>query len=230
MSLRGFHVLPVVLSFACPLLVEADPITVAYNISVSQRCAFSTNECTPFAAEFPLTLTFDDRITSQSFTPTSQVQFYGPPSFSEVPLPRRPVSPGAGESRTTFDTRFLNDQPSLPAWRRVASAQEFFQLSSGEFEFSWTLQLFSSLDTDVQPPLDPTSFATLLGTGPGNLFRYVFSGRSLVAPGEFTPDSFAFSGRIDLASGPAPVPEPGTMLLLSAAGLAGLAQRKRSRS
>jgi PEP-CTERM motif len=230
MSVRGFHFLPVVFAFACPLLVEADPITVSYNISIEQRCAFSTNECTPFAAEFPLTMTFDDRITSQSFTPTSQLQFYGPPSFSEVPLPRRPVSPGARESRTTLDTRFLNDDASLPAWRRVASAQEFFQLSTGESELSWTLQLFSSVDTDMQPPLDPASFAAFLGTGEGNLFRYVFGGRSLVTPGEFTSDSFAFNGRINLASGPAPVPEPGTVLLLSAAGLAGLAQRKRRRT
>lgn len=226
MSIRGFHFLLVVVSLAFPLLVEADPITTSYNVSIRERCAFSSNECTPFAAEFPLRMTFDDRIISQSFTPTSQLQFYGPPSFSEVPLPRRPVSPGAAESRTTLDTRFLNDNPSLPAWRRVASAQEFFQLSTGEFELSWTLQLFSSVDTDVQPPLDPASFATFLGAGPDNLFRYVFTGRSLVVPGEFTTDSFAFNGRLTLASGAAPIPEPGTILLLSAGALAGLVRRR----
>ena len=211
---------------------QADTITATYNITIVEHC--TQDGCAPFSLAFPLTMTFDSGIIRDEVSPEGRAVLYGAPSFSTIPFHRPPVLPGATESSATFDSTFLLREPTLPAWRRVSSSGQSFLALTEDIEYRWKLSLFADADTATRAELDAQSFVRFLAQGPEDgdpntlgFFSFGFTGINRHNTSEFTPDSFDLRGFAELATDAAPVPEPGTLLLLTA-GLAGLCRRHRA--
>lgn len=211
---------------AVPAVVSADPVSFTYQINVTQKC--SATGCSPYAAAFPLTLSFDAGITSATTQPDYVDRFYGAPTFSSVALDRPDVFAGASEFASTADIALV--VPPFD-WRHVAQAQRGAQLITADFDYRWYLGIYEVQDFFTSTPvLSAASFATFLGSGRNSTaFGYSFAGLDRNRAGELSPDSVGYSGTAILQDQPTVVPEP-MSLLLAGTGLAAIGARIRRRN
>src|SRR5688572_28781792 len=114
---------------------EADPITTRYNVTIRERCFRSFQDCLPFTATFPLTLTFDGGVTFLEESPQGSLASYGRPTFSIVPLARPPVAPNASADGFTSDSVRALEPPASP-WSRFGVAQGGFDLEADGVSYS----------------------------------------------------------------------------------------------
>jgi hypothetical protein len=195
--------------------VYADPITVRYHVIVDQtiESRLPTQPWVPIdPISFDLSMTFDGEVTGHSVTlpddPSDErAQFhwvtnFGPAAFSPVPLPGAPV--GAGPGNTVIFNSIVNGQSA-----QVARASQ--NLGFGNVQLT---------ARGLHPSLAPGEFGTLdtfLRAMNSSNLEFFFAGT-----GPF------FSGRAAAFDVSAPVPEPGTMMLVGSV-LAASALRRRRR-
>jgi hypothetical protein len=209
--------------------VGADPISIVYTIHITEQCR--AGGCTAFSTSFPLTMTFDQAVTSQFDGAGEHNKFYGQPTFSDVPLVRPPVAEGAIALRQTADIAF---ERAPGEWRHVAQAQELFQSFTPTVEYRWNLSLFGVEDGFSQPPeLSPTTFATFLGRplAPPNsagFFGYSYVAGDRQHSDVSSPDAISYQGYALVAGAPAPIPEPATWMLLATALAGGWRRQHRN--
>ena len=208
--------------------VRADPVSLVYTIHITEQCR--AGGCTAFTTSFPLRMTFDGAVTSQFDGAGEHNKFYGPPTFSEVPLARPPVPEGSIPLRQTADIAF---EHAPGEWRHVAQAQELFRWFTPMGEYQWNLTLYGVQDGFSQPPeLTPETFAAFLGRPLAPPDSAGFFGYSYSLASRFdqsSPDAVSYLGYALVANASAPVPEPATWVLLGTA-LAGAWQRRHRKS
>jgi PEP-CTERM motif len=228
MCVRGFRFLPIALSFVAfspvpPAMVEAELITLRFTVRTDVRC-FNFS-CEPFLSSFPLTVTFDSEITrvlDPELDPGGGVGYvYGSPQFSPVPLALPAIPPDAVRRAETL--QFFNPREDQPPFFIGAIISDEFH---GNETSRW-ITVISDLDEfpslQDAPALTAESLIALLDSGRPPSFGHVFQN------GKPFPENieFSYGGQAFLNDGAAPIPEPSTILLLSAAGAATLIQRRR---
>ena len=177
---------------------------------------------TPFPTVFPLTLTFDFDKSAELRDPDGGRRFvgYGLPRFSEIPLERPPVAPEATDFRSTRES--AEHRGSL--WDHRASAMEVPRVDIGgdrSLDIIWSTQLSGREGTALAPTFSAEGFGRLLGQR-GSFFRYNYSN-------EITGEEVDYVGFARLADATAPIPEPGTCILVGSA-LMGVWYRQRRKS
>ena len=209
---------------SCGHTAFADPITLVYNIQITHRCR--PNDCGPFSGPaFPLRMTFDSGVTERFDSLTQHAQFYGPPTFSAVPLERPAIPTTASNLSFTLELAAQFDN----GWLHRAAAEELFRVVTPELFTDWSLLLIKSEEAlSSPPPLSAQIMAAFLGA-PATLDATLFS-YSYIAFGinrEFD-DFISYGGVASLAEQQSPVPEP-TTLVLAGAALAATWHRQRRR-
>jgi hypothetical protein len=218
MSGRGFHFLPIL----CLLLISsgrsanAEPITLTLRARVSERCIADT--CESFVASFPLIVAFDSGITQDFVSDDLAERRFGPPRFSDIPLAIPPISSDAVQSSAV----------TAHGWARVEGG---FRVVSVFEELVSDVETNSLRHTlvrataafDTPPSLTPESFVALLSRDAASFVYALSVLRDDAGP---SPTEVAYLGEVFVDGSGSPIPEPGTSLLLSAAGLAGLLRRQ----
>jgi hypothetical protein len=208
------------LLIAAPL--SADPITGFYNVHVLERIPASTHKVAPFDATFRLSVTFDDRITSEgSFGDRTLTRTYGPPTFSTIPLlfAARPADDlGFMPFGFTDYTKAFNDGK----WLEHGSIEHQIQDPFGPTSYQLVYQL-EAIDfaAVAEPDITPSGLLSFLGSGHtgrfGDPLNFLFTGSFQLEDGTFTDDSFTYRGIATTAN---PTPEPSTIVLVGFGALA----------
>jgi hypothetical protein len=183
----------------------ADPIAAVFRIDNLRRCIFGA--CEPLDTTFLLTVSFDTRVTLRAGDPASQIfEEYGPPSFSTIPLDRPPVSATAilDENRSIQTAKY-----DIDVFHFGLFNENFVRPTSSGGEF-WRTGLGNLQDTSPPRTLNAETLIAFVGRGDENSFSYEFN--AFDSNGNFTTD-LTYLGRAVL-SDQAPIPEPGSMVLL----------------
>jgi hypothetical protein len=212
----------IVVAFAS--VVRAEAIQIVYKIDIFQLCEYRSvgETCRDVRTSFPLTLTFDSQIVNGYGDDLDRVRFYGPPSVSDIPLPRRTDFPPVVETQRQAAERAQFDA-GLNAWRRESSVLIRHGGSRDGSDFHRDVSLIAHGEFSSVPVLNAQSFAQFLGTAPFRQFNVADSVE--LASGGF--EAISYYGHVSLDS-PVVTPEPGSLLLL-ATGLGTLTVRRRSR-
>ena len=200
--------------------VGAEPISTTFVVQVVGRSVGLGLE--PFSRRFTLTVEFDDNITDEAETAIDRFVYYGVPTFSELPL-EAPPKPQDVELR-------LSDRVTNAAWQATSQLTigdpltkyghgaflELFYESVIPGAFESRILLFGFREGfDVPPAMTPSLLLdTISHHRPRSVeerFNFLFEQRA--------GDSAAIYTGV-ITSEQAPIPEPGTILLLSAAGVA----------
>jgi hypothetical protein len=191
--------------------VYADPITLHYHVTVSQRVdePIAERPWVPIdAISFDLSMTFDGEVIGHHVTDEGAQSHwttnFGPATFSSVPLPGAEV--GLGQGTTVIFNSIVGGQS-----HQIARASQQVGLSG-------SIQLIAR---GLHPPLAPGEFGTL-----DTFLRAMNSSNLEFFFGAGTAG--AFGGRADAIDASAPVPEPATIMLVGTA-LAASALRRRRR-
>jgi hypothetical protein len=213
--MRSFCAISVVGLTLLSSTARAEPVTFAFDIQIQQRC--TALGCAVFSDAFPLYLTIDQVGSGGKFE-----RSYGEPVFSAVPLERRPLQPGGSITTTAIDLLFYGEPFK---WRRVAHVFSGVDVQTGDVSYRWSTSLYRAEDyVWPLPDLTAASLVEFLGSARGaGFFGYSYAG--VLPGGGVTPDSIAYLGTARLAA-PAPVPEPGSVLLVGC-GVLGLLRRRR---
>jgi hypothetical protein len=200
---------------------QAEPIQVVYRINVYERCEYSGSgpqSCAAYEASFPLTLTFDSGVTIGYGDDMDRTRFYGAPTISDIPLPRRTDFPPMTETlrQAAERARFSAEDG---AWIRESAVQIRYGASSGGSDYHRDFSLLANGLFAFPPDLNAESFARFLGTAPFRQFG--FSDSVELASGGF--ELLSYRGTVT------PVPEPMSLLLVGS-GLGALAARRRLRA
>ena len=205
---------PFALLLACTSSpVAAEPIRVVYHVDVSERMTWESNPIwEPFFQSFTLVMTFDPAAGGD--------RTYGPVSFSEIPLPGVSAPGEVATSSFTAHGRF--EENPFGSANLFATAAESQIGSDGGTYFRRT-RLISNVRVDGMPVFSPETFPAHLVLGTPFNFNY---GTSLFLTG-MTPVTLDYRGfaTLQVTNPPEPIPEPGTILLLTS-GLAVLARRR----
>ena len=223
---RQCYFLPVVFSLLLPVAADAEPITLRFNVDVFIRCLEGAEiRCEDYFANFPLRVTFDSNVTDES----ESQRTYGRPRFSTVPLPRPAPPPDAPQGDGFTRQEILDQEQGY-----LASIFETTHLLL-ESPFStlfWFTVLSQTVRDPTLPALSPESLIALLATADPQFGRNLISfqyGMSHVTDCCTGDRDLVYGGTatlLDVDDGPAPIPEPGTILLLSAAGIATVCRRR----
>ena len=178
------------LSLASASDAAAEPITFSYRIDITERCLAS--ECGQFSVSFPLVLSFDSAVTLAIDEPGYSVREYGAPTFSDIPLQRPDVFPGASEFSGTVDIARQNFQSS--DWIHVANALRGASLVIGDIDYVWNRRIYEAAGPfPSAPTLSPALFGPFLGSG-ANPTAFIYGFFGLLGSGEVTSDSVPYSG------------------------------------
>ena len=213
--------------FLCGTLsAAAEPITVTYQVQVTERMTPETNPVwLPFEAQpFTLLMTFDPALVRPALTGWT----YGPAAFSTVPLPDVAPPPGLAltTSGSTLHGRF--EEEALEMTDLFASASQSETHLGSEWHYFRHTRLYSHVFIGDDPvPFTAETFPHHLVLGSPYNFDYA---TSLF---QMTP-SLRQIGRVDyrgLATlvdvGPAdPVPDPATLTLVGGGGAIMLLRRR----
>lgn len=225
MTLRRLQSLWIFLLVLLPGVGAAEPITIALTARIINRCGFSEGAsptCVPFPVSVPVTVMFDPH--GPQF---ENSRSYGPPRFS-VPLELPDIPPDAtrGGIVAHSSLEFLEGR-----FAYHATIDERFEVQHSEDVFSsWSARILDEEIVSGHPTLTPESLVAFLASGAPSPFIYGFQreeGGNDGEPAELVEALF-YNGHVFLNAN-APIPEPSTILLLSAAGLVGLRQRNRKR-
>ena len=218
LSISGVLLLTVLSSSAI-----GEPIQVVYRIDVFRQCQYSSGgeTCGTYRASFPLTLTFDSALLVDRGDDLDRTRFYGTPTVSDVPLPRRADFPPMSETLRQAAER-ARFSAGDGGWIREAGVLIRHGGSRAGSDHHRDLSLIANGLFPAMPDLNAESFARFLGTAP---FRqFAVSDSIELASGGFEAQTYYARVSLD----PAPVPEPASMLLFGA-GLAGLGVRRWKR-
>lgn len=154
-------------------IAEADPIRVVYRVDVFKVCEFagSGETCRDFQQSFPLTLTFDSRVTIAHGAERRQTRFYGEPTLSDIPLPLGTDFPTLSEpERKAAETARFSAEDGM--WLRESIVDIRQGASVDRSDFHRNLQITASGASATMPELDARSFARFLGTAPFHQFSW----------------------------------------------------------
>jgi hypothetical protein len=195
---------------------DAEPFLLSFRAHIGLRC--EGNNCSSVTGlSFPVAVTFDEGITFmdefESEAGFGSEVWFGPPSFSRPDLPFPDIPSDAEQSgRTMLIKTFTVGTDHLAYFPHL---EETFVHSATQRQ--WGVTLNHGVETQEDLPLTADTVRELLFPG---VINYLFSDGGVAV---------TYSGHALLDDGPAPISEPGTILLLSAAGLAGLTRRRRGR-
>jgi hypothetical protein len=207
-------------------IARAEPIQIVYKIDVFKQCEYRTvgETCRDYQASFPLTLTFDSQILNEHGDDADRTRFYGTPSISDIPLPRRTDFPAVMQSlrQAAERAQFVVGENQ---WRRESNVLIRHDGSLDGSDFHRDFSLIADGVYPSVPDLTALSFARFLGTAPSRQFSVADSIE--LANGGF--EALAYYGHVSLFESPVETPEPASVLLLSK-GLGLLAAWRRSRA
>ena len=240
MRLRAVPVLvfAIVGSAVLPGAAAADPITIAFDVHVSQvrlgGPGVPIAGPTPVDERFTVSLTFDPAVVP----PGTGGRGYAVSGISPIPL--APFPPAGLETRSLPGIA-IHDTNGFGGY--FASASQTNQLGLGVLDgqqafFVGVARFENSVRTPLSPlTISPETFAAHLAWSPlGSPFNFTYEacldiGPTEAAcqgqlPGSVRAQYFGVATLSDAAA--APVPEPGTVILVGA-GLAILARRRGAR-
>ena len=204
----------------------ADPILAVYDVKVVLRFNYSTGQYEDYSQPvFPLLMRFDPA--------TTQVEHqYGTPGFSQVPLsaPDPPAGvPLVKSYNLTFHFSALDDSGITYSQLAYASVQ-WQAAESGDLTRRFLSLQSVLIGLDSPPTISAETFPVHLGMPSLVAHNFSFGGFRQTSDG-YTSDSFLYYGdaRLNRVESPAPVPEPGTCVLV-AGGLALLLRGRRVRA
>ena len=212
-------------------LVSADPITFSFRVDRLHECIGVPCTFVPIPGSFSLSLSFESLALASIDELNLVRRDYGPPIFSNVPLARPAISPGAVESGQVVD-QLARLRPGV-VWSRFAQVGRGQELITPTASLRWftTLSAFQMFDPeDPLPALTPASLAEFLGRGGSFGFSYEKNEPQPDGSGRFT-DTVAYFGTLTLqpqSEVSSPTPEPTTsLLIITGFGLCATWRRKR---
>ena len=196
-----------------PSTSEADPVTIQFQVTVTNR--FCASACAPIPDSFPMAMTVDTEVTRSFDSPRISQRLFGTPTFA-LPFDMPETTPGLDA--------FFGDQTQLFTvfgrgwWHSNASAVEDGRNADGSSLFRVTIS--TPAVRDAERP-DPTweFYQTLIAGNHRNrtLLHYDFRSPNL-------GEGFV-QGTVVATNVPTPVPEPATMALVGA-GFGAMAFRR----
>lgn len=236
MTAPRYVVLCVAMWTASVALVGAEPITAVYAVSVHQRFNYQSQSMESFAREFELALTFSGRsiISASAFR---TVREYESPSFSATPADLVVAARPSGLA--TIERRRLTDEWSQSdgGYRRFITAQHAISDETFGNRYFLGVSLGRPSFGVLPSPPELTTLSMLQQLGAGDLdHAFLMTGLAVDESGNFLPDSYQYQGFTKLLRhnligedlpGGAPVPEPGTLLLVGSAAWVAVLRRRR---
>jgi hypothetical protein len=206
----------------------AEPITATYDVHIVQRYNYRTDAYDSYSQQFALRMTFDPATAGRAGTGT-----YGAPVFSPIPLDVPGPLPGTPLSAHAFTDHHaeLDTDPADGTYRQYALAAVVTNAPDDRFyRVLWLESYVKGLS--AQPAVTSATFPIHLGTTGGDANNLNGYGNFLFGAYRRLDDPSAREGwayfgdaRLQQVEAGAPVPEPGTCLLV-AGGLALLARRR----
>lgn len=205
---------------------SAGPIQLRFNVDIYMEC--TSTGCVDPDATFPVTLTFDGDLARIVVSSAGWITHYhGQPSFSDIPLARPAVDPGAVPINDFTVNVNVPRTDVGTGWQHIAEAKEVDLLLGTAFDYYWSTSLRAQSElSDTAEPLTLDSLIATFRDRP-TFFNYSYGGVSRDGGG-FSAGGVSYVGRavLEEVSSPAAVPEPST-LLLTGSLLAVLAIRRR---
>jgi PEP-CTERM motif len=224
--------LSVTLFLSLASTAAADPITGIFDVHIQERFSIRTEQTEPFDGTFRLQVTFDDGVRDEVDTADFIEQTYGPPTFSNIPLPIA-ARPTGWDPATIFElTEYFAIREADGTWTQNGSMEvsgSTFGNTFGTPEYGFDMVLEAQeVGLTTKPELNPSSLLAFLGRSPqtGNFrqpFNFGYDAALRQLDGTLTADSFRYSGVATTAS---LTPEPSTIALLGLGAL-GIVARMR---
>ena len=222
---------------ASATIAKAEPITLNYEVTVTERQDLANFVIDPFNLIFSLSVTFDDAVTFSQYNESvlhGEVQsevLFGPPTFSVVPTELSHGGPTLGDPLHYSDGQTIEGRQLHPSGDRVSYGINARAIDSGVLPTRETsLSLFV---------IAPTDFATFADVGVPTISSFV---AGMMLPQSFVygssaydtdslayvPGSIFYTGTARFVSqDPTGVPEPGSLsLVLLGMGAAFAAKRR----
>jgi hypothetical protein len=227
---------------------SATPLTLQYDVTVTQRCEFATGSCSNVNnGGLELTVTTDDTILFRGHSPFQSAALFGPTTVAiDTSALGFFPAPFVPDVVVSFRTSYTQDDEDLATHTaKLASLITDLRLEHSEDPFggdegSPKLQysVFTMLDGGVLPhafdgvPEDPTSADVRASLAQDFRFYYQVWAATCIdrLPCDIDPRAFEAFGTATFREQIAPVPEPATLSLLSLGLVAGAAARRLRQS